>query len=425
MIATTSALIKAGQLPLLGRIYSTSNIPTRDVIAVYSTTPPSRQEPLTNSGGFELGDMVTQGTHYGVVTKLDNSYRPVTITWDIVKGETQPFSFAYTLDEIQVLNISRVPKYVANETLVELPHSTTIQLTSGERVQFRTSAYFLVNFVNKEQISIKNLEEQYVFPLFLFPGRPFACILHLKEPVKLQSANSLSRIDLKIKFRTWLAIAAPDNFLELITTHSEWQQQLKAEFTTKLVGEKYDPVDLDAAWEEAWQSQLAHSAKDCGLYGLKIGDQVLRRSGEDYLEIEMLGIVVGFNFDSHQLFQIQWESEPSLSYSQLELKQLGVTKIQPITQLSANVAYQISDDGTYYRAWIGFRTKALAKAWMRPVKRLVGYLGHLVECYCPQLQHTGKKYEYWVEKPRHKTLKKRLEYLQKVAELDLEKMPTD
>lgn len=95
--------------------------------------------------------MVTQGTHYGVVTKLDNSYRPVTITWDIVKGETQPFSFAYTLDEIQVLNISRVPKYVANETLVELPHSTTIQLTSGERVQFRTSAYFLVKLDSEQK----------------------------------------------------------------------------------------------------------------------------------------------------------------------------------------------------------------------------------------------------------------------------------
>ena len=66
---------------------------------------------------------------------------------------------------------------------------------------------------------------------------------------------------------------------------------------------------------------------------------------------------------------------------------------------------------------------ALAKAWLIPVKKLVGYLSNLIDCQVPDIQHTGSKYEYAVECPRHKTLKKRLEALAKVAELDLGGMP--
>ncbi|MEZ2339536.1 hypothetical protein [Microcoleus sp.] len=94
-----------------------------------------------------------------------------------------------------------------------------------------------------------------------------------------------------------------------------------------------------------------------------------------------------------------------------------------ISQHSFNVAYQVSEDGSYFKAWLGFRTKALAKAWLIVIKKLVGRLSYLIDCQIPELQHTGSKYEYVVETPRHKTLKKRLEALREVAELDLEKMP--
>jgi hypothetical protein len=106
-----------------------------------------------------------------------------------------------------------------------------------------------------------------------------------------------------------------------------------------------------------------------------------------------------------------------------ELKGLGIARIEPIVKLSPNVAYQISEDGSYFTAWIGFRTKALAKAWLIPVKKLVGHLSNLIDCQISELQHTGYKYEYAVECPRHKTLNKRLEALAKVAELDLERTP--
>jgi hypothetical protein len=106
-----------------------------------------------------------------------------------------------------------------------------------------------------------------------------------------------------------------------------------------------------------------------------------------------------------------------------ELKGLGIARIEPLVKLSPNVAYQISEDGSYFTAWIGFRTKALAKAWLIPVKKLVGHLSNLIDCQISELQHTGYKYEYAVECPRHKTLNKRLEALAKVAELDLERTP--
>jgi hypothetical protein len=137
-----------------------------------------------------------------------------------------------------------------------------------------------------------------------------------------------------------------------------------------------------------------------------------------------MGTVQRLNVEEPRPFHIHWNSGEILSYSLTELKGLGIARIEPLVKLSPNVAYQISEDGFYFRAWIGFRTKALAKAWLIPVKKLVGNLSNLIDCQIPDIQHTGSKYEYAVECPRHKTLKKRLESLAKVAELvELERMP--
>jgi hypothetical protein len=136
-----------------------------------------------------------------------------------------------------------------------------------------------------------------------------------------------------------------------------------------------------------------------------------------------MGRVQHLNVEEPRPFHIQWNSGELLSYSLTELKSLGITHIPTLIKLSPNVAYQVSEDGSYFKAWIGFRTKALAKIWLIPIKKLVGRLSYLIDCQSPELQHTGSKYEYVVEIPRHKTLKKRLEALWEVAELDLEKMP--
>jgi hypothetical protein len=94
------------------------------------------------------------------------------------------------------------------------------------------------------------------------------------------------------------------------------------------------------------------------------------------------------NVEEPRPFHIQWNSGELLSYSLTELKGLGIARIKPLVKLSPNVAYQISEDGSYFTAWIGFRTKALAKAWLIPVKKLVGHLSNLIAC--PQFLNCKK-----------------------------------
>ena len=81
---------------------------------------------------FKLGTLVTQGKEYGIVTQIDESDRPIAVTWDCSTEEP----FAYTLDEINVLKVAIVPLYHPKQTLVELPAGTTIKLTDGEVIRF-------------------------------------------------------------------------------------------------------------------------------------------------------------------------------------------------------------------------------------------------------------------------------------------------
>jgi hypothetical protein len=85
---------------------------------------------------FKLGTLVTQGKEYGIVTQIDESDRPIAVTWDCSTEEP----FAYTLDEINVLKVAIVPLYRPQQTLVELPAGTTIKFSLR-------SSYFLANLL--------------------------------------------------------------------------------------------------------------------------------------------------------------------------------------------------------------------------------------------------------------------------------------
>ena len=251
----------------------------------------------------------------------------------------------------------------------------------------------------------------------MFPGYPTSCTIDIPAPQQLKDTRCLSVNELRIRAKTHLALEVSDNFLEFAMPLQK--QQLKEKLARQLSEENYELLDFDIAWEEAWKQQLENLAKKQGFYGFREGDGILQhREG-----VQRMGRVQHLNVEEPRPFQIQWNSGELLSYSLTELKGLGIARIEPLVKLSPNVAYQISEDGSYFTAWIGFRTKALAKAWLIPVKKLVGHLSNLIDCQISELQHTGYKYEYAVECPRHKTLNKRLEALGKVAELDLEKMP--
>jgi len=383
----------------------------KEVVAVifpFLADAPAEEHP------FKLNDIVKTGNQYGIVTSLNKTEKPVTITWDVVSGEDS-FSWSYNLDEIRALKISLVPKFIPKKTAGQLPTCTTIVLANSEQVQLGNATPFKVESLSEHHILIWALDQLYHFPINLFPGYPTICTIDIPTPQQLKDARCLSVNELRIRAKTHLALEVPDNFLEFVIPVQK--QQLKEKLARQLSEETYELLDFDIAWEEAWKQQLENLTKKQGFYGFREGDGILQhREG-----VQRMGKVQHLNVEEPRPFQIQWNSGELQSYSLRELKGLGIARIEPIVKLSPNVAYQISEDGSYFTAWIGFRTKALAKAWLIPVKKLVGHLSNLIDCQISELQHTGYKYEYAVECPRHKTLNKRLEALAKVAELDLER----
>ncbi|MEG3918077.1 hypothetical protein [Microcoleus sp. POL10_C6] len=380
------------------------------VIFPFLIPAPSQQYPFT------LNDIVKTGNQYGTVTSLNKNEKPVTITWDAISGQDS-FSWTYNLDEIRVLKISLVPKFIPKKTAGELPACTTIVLANSEQIQFSNATRFKVESLSEHHILISTLDQSYLFPINLFPGYLTSCTIDIPAPQQLKDTRCLSVNELRIRAKTHLALEVPDNFLEFAMPLQK--QQLKEKLARQLSEENYELLDFDVAWEEAWKQQLENLAKKQGFYGFREGDCILQhREG-----VQRMGTVQRLNVEEPRPFHIHWNSGELLSYSLTELKGLGIARIEPIVKLSPNVAYQISEDGSYFTAWIGFRTKALAKAWLIPVKKLVGHLSNLIDCQISELQHTGYKYEYAVECPRHKTLNKRLEALAKVAELDLERTP--
>jgi hypothetical protein len=385
----------------------------KEVVAVIF---PFLPDAPTEERPFKLNDIVKTGNQYGIVTYLNKTEKPVTITWDASPGEDS-FSWTYNLDEIRALKISLVPQFIPQKTAGELPACTTIVLANSEQIQFSNATRFKVESLTEQHIIISTLDQFYLFPINLFPGYPTICTIDIPTPQQLKAASYLSVTNIIIRAKTHLALEVPDNFLEFAMPIQK--HQLKEKLAQQLNEETYELLDFDIAWEEAWKQQLENLAKKQGFYGFREGDCILQhREG-----VQRMGTVQCLNVEEPRPFDIHWNSGELLSYSLTELKGLGIARIEPLVKLSPNVAYQISEDGFYFRAWIGFRTKALAKAWLIPVKKLVGHLSNLIDCQISELQHTGYKYEYAVECPRHKTLNKRLEALGKVAELDLEKMP--
>jgi hypothetical protein len=385
----------------------------KEVIAVifpFLADAPAEEHP------FKLNDIVKTGNQYGIVISLNKTEKLVTITWDASSGE-KAFSWTYNLDEIRVLKISIVPQFIPQNTVGELPACTTIVLANSEQIQFSNVTRFKVESLTEQHILISALDQLYHFPINLFPGYPTICTIDIPTPQQLKAASYLSVTDIIIRAKTHLALEVPDNFLEFAMPI--YKQQLKEKIAQQLTEENYQLLDFEIAWEEAWKQQLENLTKKQGFYGFREGDCILQhREG-----FQRMGRVQHLNVEEPRPFHIQWNSGELLSYSLRELKGLGIARIEPLVKLSPNVAYQISEDGSYFTAWIGFRTKALAKAWLIPVKKLVGNLSNLIDCQILELQHTGAKYEYAVECRRHKTLNKRLEALGKVAEFNFEDTP--
>ncbi|NES98407.1 MAG: hypothetical protein F6K32_25165, partial [Desertifilum sp. SIO1I2] len=167
---------------LLDLAYSENPIlDTLEVVAVFGVPLPQPEPPKTHQ--FQLGDIVTQGQQYGVITSLNETDRPITITWD-GSSDAEPDSFAYTLDEIRFFKISILSQFVPLRTLVELPKNATIQFSNANLVKLDRTNVFLLEEVTERHLIIRSLDQRYCFPRELFPGRLFACAVDI--PISFQ-----------------------------------------------------------------------------------------------------------------------------------------------------------------------------------------------------------------------------------------------
>jgi hypothetical protein len=216
----------------------------KEVVAVifpFIPDAPAEEHP------FKLNDIVKAGNQYGIVTSLNKTEKPVTITWDAGAGEDS-FSWTYNLDEIRALKISLVPQFIPKKTAGKLPTCTTIVLANSERVQFSNAAPFKVESLTEQHILISALDQLYHFPIDLFPGYPTICTVDIPTPQQLKAASYLSVTDITIRAKTHLALEVPDNFLEFAMPIQK--QQLKEKLAQQLSEESYELLDLDIAWED-------------------------------------------------------------------------------------------------------------------------------------------------------------------------------
>lgn len=363
--------------------------------------------------GFYIGAIARQIDSYGIVTAIDpGSYRSVTIDWD----KNEPF--AYTEDELRVLKIEVVKQLLPLKTFVTMPPATTVLLTDEEQVKFEPQEKFLVKEVSNRSLIIENVttEETYKFELNRFPANIFAHKIELPEIAVIPVEElPLSRQELQLKAELWLAL----NFdLILLTSLTPAiKQRLKHQYSQSLQ-QPFVSSDLDLAWSVAFEQYLKEQARKIGLFGLKVSTKMLwHAEGRPFF-----GQITDIDY-RQQSFSLQWDNAKQSCLSILEMKALAISAVSFI-HLSDNVAYEISGDCSYLNAYIGFRTKKLAKAWLRTIKRIVGRLSILKNYRVTKSNsQLETKWEYRVERFRCKSMKKRLQSLEMVSQLNLDKMP--
>ena len=205
----------------------------KEVIAVifpFLADAPAEEHP------FKLNDIVKTGNQYGIVTSLNKTEKPVTITWDASSGE-KAFSWTYNLDEIRAITISLVPQFIPKKTAGELPACTTIVLANSEQVQFSNATPFKVESLTEHHILISALDQLYHFPINLFPGYPTICTIDIPAPQQLKDTRCLSVNELRIRANTYLALEVTDNFLKFVIPVQK--QQLKEKIAQQLSEENY------------------------------------------------------------------------------------------------------------------------------------------------------------------------------------------
>ena len=222
--------------------------------------------------------------------------------------------------------------------------------------------------------------------------------------------------ELRYKAEIWLLLEFDCLLLNNLIPASE--QQLKQRWLQSLE-RPFNPDDLDTAWQIAFNQFLQTQAEKIGLYRLKIGTKILKQTVDNQF---LFGHISDIDFYQSS-FLLQWDNGEKISLSYLEMKALSICTVN-LVKLSDRVAYEISSERELLKAYIGFRTQKLAKAWLKPLKQIVEKLSNLKDYRREEKRHLlEKKWQYSVEKFRHKKISRRLQNLEIIARLDLEKPP--
>jgi hypothetical protein len=211
---------------------------------------------------FSLSSICSQ-KGYGVVTKIDDSYRPITITWD-----NDPEPFAYTEDEIRVLKITAISSYRSNQTIVRFPETTIVETQNGETLEFKPDQLFTVSSIDGDAISIENENGIYQFDGNQFPCVPFANIVQIER--KNIDRTKLDWIELRVKANSWLYNNSCNLILE--TVDRAWKNRKQLEWHDKIIKDfpNCSDRDLEKAWDLAVTNFIIDKTQESGLYGFNL-----------------------------------------------------------------------------------------------------------------------------------------------------------
>ncbi|WP_041225843.1 hypothetical protein [Crinalium epipsammum] len=398
---------------------------------------------LNDYGKFQKGTLVTtKKPTFGIVSKvIANSYTPIQISWWQSNSEEVDEKFDYSFDALQALKIEPLPLFIPQKTFLTIPSGTLVLTQDNEWVQW-TETLFWLKGIDEAGYHLVNQNESWLFPHLNFPGIPFACVNELVSQAALEASCYLSETDIKIKAGLWLSQNSPLNILERLLEYPKIQSDLFEQFSKSkyLQEEKYNDKNLSAGWGDAFLEHLNERKRTVGLFNFKEKYRVAQFATENenisHLYNWQFGTVINIEPSAERPIVIQWEQslgwqeeweqeESTTSYSKYEIHDNLITLILPVVKLSETVGYEISADGRFYRAFVGFSAKAIGKSWWKEIKKELGRISDLLPNYDPQVQHLTNeidaKYFYLAAYPREKGLPARLRHLQEVAKLDLSK----
>lgn len=398
------------------------------IYQIASVLKPVKEREATHP--FYKGTLVKTGKYFGVVSKINpNSHASIQISWWQPNSDRIEERIWYPWDYLPGCQIEPLALFVPQKTFLTIPANTLVMTNSEVLIQFSHPQLFWLKEVSPDGYHLLNHSELWIFPHDNFPGIPFACVNNLPEHAKLEASVRLTPTDLKIRAYLWLSLNSQPELLMNVIAFSTTETHLIEGFKQSkyLEGEDYLIADLQTAWEQAYFQHFEERKRSEGLYGFKVGTRVVQSIPKSYVKPKkspydyLFGFVVDLEPKAEKPALVHWDNVDSpTSYNQEEINLFSICPIEQV-KISNQVCYQISTDEKFYRAFVGFSSKKVARSWWRHIKRELGYLSQLVEL--PPVENpTGCKYNYIATDWQQKTLKARLRHLQIVASWDLTKV---